>query len=125
MERQPLIRGPSSEDGRFGRRRDSIQTVAERPMFRTTKALLVWVEKELCEVFPMFLALGMSPPPPPRIIILPKKLIRWEAAGSGLGQGLRRSWGRAERMSQERDRGAKQQEVAPLEGVGSSGRLEM
>lgn len=37
---RPLIRGRAVRTGGLGGRRDSIQTVAERPMFRT-KALLV------------------------------------------------------------------------------------
>ena len=42
---------------------------------------------------PVFLALGILHLLPPWIIMLPKKLIRWEAAGNALGQGLCRSWG--------------------------------
>lgn len=46
--------------------------------------------------FPVFLALEIFCLVPPWLIILPKKLIRWEVAGNGLGQGLCGSWGESE-----------------------------
>lgn len=62
------------------------------PVVRTEAALAdgEWTRQSF---LPVFLALGVFCLLPPWIIILPKKLIRWEAAGSGLGQGLCRSWG--------------------------------
>ena len=70
---------------------------------------------------PMFLALGMFRLLPPRIIILPKKLIRWEAAGSGLGQGLCRSWGESRKDVAGGGSVPSSRRWLPLEGVGEPG----
>lgn len=69
----------------------------------------------------MFLAPGMFRLLPPWIIILPMKLIRWEAAGNGLGQGLCRSWGESRKDVAGEGIGAKQQEVAPFGAGGEPG----
>lgn len=64
--------------------------------------------------FPVFLVLGIFCLLPPWVIILPKKLIRWETAGNDLGQGLCRSWEESGEDAAGKGIHAKQQEVAPF-----------